>query len=220
MNINIQKFEKKIKIKVKNKLIFTEALTHKSANKVNNNEKLEFLGDRVIGLVLSKKLIDLYPNDDEGILDKKLSFLVNKKTCASIAWKIGLQNFIILGNSKKNIIATDEKILCDACEAIVGAVYIDSGFNYVQKFILEIWKNVIGKTGVAISDSKTKLQEHSLKIYKKLPIYKVLSTRGSKHKPIYSISVSITGSKIHVGYGSSKQQAEQDAAKSLLKMLS
>ena len=220
MNINIQKFENKIKIKVKNKLIFTEALTHKSANKVNNNEKLEFLGDRVIGLVLSKKLIDLYPNDDEGILDKKLSFLVNKKTCASIAWKIGLQNFIILGNSKKNIIATDEKILCDACEAIVGAVYIDSGFNYVQKFILEIWKNVIGKTGVAISDSKTKLQEHSLKIYKKLPIYKVLSTRGSKHKPIYSISVSITGSKIHVGCGSSKQQAEQDAAKSLLKILS
>ena len=220
MNIKIKKFENKIKIKVKNKLIFTEALTHKSASKVSNNEKLEFLGDRVIGLVLSKKLIDLYPNDDEGILDKKLSFLVNKKTCASIAWKIGLQNFIILGNSKKNIIATDEKILCDACEAIVGAVYIDSGFNYVQKFILESWKNVISKTGVAISDSKTKLQEHSLKIYKKLPIYKVLSTRGSKHKPIYSISVAITGSKIHVGHGSSKQQAEQDAAKSLLKILS
>ena len=220
MNINIQKFENKIKVKVKNKLIFTEALTHKSANKVTNNEKLEFLGDRVIGLVLSKKLIDLYPNDDEGILDKKLSYLVNKKTCASIAWKIGLQNFIILGNSKKNIIATDEKILCDACEALVGAVYIDSGFNYVQKFILEIWHDVIGKTGVAISDSKTKLQEHSLKIYKKLPIYKVLSARGSKHKPIYSISVSITESKIHVGLGSSKQQAEQNAAKSLLKILS
>jgi len=220
MNINIQKFENKIKVKVKNKLIFTEALTHKSANKVTNNEKLEFLGDRVIGLVLSKKLIDLYPNDDEGILDKKLSYLVNKKTCASIAWKIGLQNFIILGNSKKNIIATDEKILCDACEALVGAVYIDSGFNYVQKFILEIWHDVIGKTDVAISDSKTKLQEHSLKIYKKLPIYKVLSARGSKHKPIYSISVSITGSKIHVGLGSSKQEAEQNAAKSLLKILS
>jgi len=219
MSINISKFESKIKIKIKNKFLFLEALTHKSANKLINNEKLEFLGDRVIGLVLSKKLFDLYPDDDEGILDKKLSYLVNRKTCSSIAWNIGLQDFIIIGNSKKNIFLSDEKILSDASEALIGAIYIDSGFNYVEKFVLENWREVIKNTSKAISDSKTKLQEHSLKVYKKLPIYKILNIKGSKHKPIYKISVSIVGSKNHIGTGGSKQQAQQNAAKSLLKLL-
>ena len=217
MSINIIKFQNKINIKIKNKNLFLEALTHKSANKLTNNEKLEFLGDRVIGLVLSKKLYDLYPADEEGVLDKKLSYLVNRKTCASIAWKIGLQNFIILGNSQKNIKSTDEKILCDAIEALIGAIYIDSGFSNVEKYVLLFWKDAIKNTIVAIPDPKTKLQEYSLKNYKKLPIYKILSIRGSKHKPIYKISVSISGSKVYVGTGGSKQQAEQNAAKNLLK---
>jgi ribonuclease III len=219
MSINITKFQNKINIKIKNKNLFLEALTHKSANKLTNNEKLEFLGDRVIGLVLSKKLYDLYPTDEEGVLDKKLSYLVNRKTCATIAWNIGLQNFVILGDSQKNIISTDEKILCDAIEALIGAIYIDSGFNNVEKYILLFWKDVIKNTTVAIPDPKSKLQEYSLKNYKKLPIYKILNIRGSKHKPIYKISVSISGSKVYVGTGGSKQQAEQNAAKNLLKFI-
>mgnify|MGYP001157165706 CR=1 FL=1 len=217
MNINIAKFQNKINIKIKNKNLFLEALTHKSANKLTNNEKLEFLGDRVIGLVLSKKLYDLYPADEEGVLDKKLSYLVNRKTCASIAWKIGLQNFIILGDSQKNINSNDEKILCDAIEALIGAIYIDGGFNNAEKYILHFWKDVIKNTIVAIPDPKSKLQEYSLKSYKKLPIYKILNIKGSKHKPIYKISVSISGSKVYVGTGGSKQLAEQNAAKNLLK---
>ena len=220
MSVNIAKFQNKINIKIKNKNLFLEALTHKSANKLTNNEKLEFLGDRVIGLVLSKKLYDLYPADEEGVLDKKLSYLVNRKTCASIAWKIGLQNFVILGDSQKNINSTDEKILCDAIEALIGAIYIDSGFNNVEKYILLFWNDVIKNTTVAIPDPKSKLQEYSLKNYKKLPIYKILNIRGSKHKPIYKISVSISGSKVYVGTGGSKQQAEQNAAKNLLKSFS
>lgn len=217
MTINISKFEKKLKIKVKNKPLIINALTHKSSNYMNNNEKLEFLGDRVIGLILSKKLFDLYPNESEGDLDKRFAKLVNRKTCAFIGMSIGIGEFIILGDQNKKITKKDEKILCDACEAIIGAIYIDKGYNYVKDFVLRLWKNELSKSGVTILDAKTKLQEHSLKLYKKLPSYKFLTSKGPKHNPIFKISVSIFGSKNFIGTGNSKKEAEQNAASNLLK---
>ena len=219
MNLNISKFQKILKIKIKNKTLLIEALTHKSANQEINNEKLEFLGDRVIALILSKKLLDLYPKEPEGIIDKKFAKLVNKKTCASIAWSIGLKNFIQMGNLKKMIVRKDEKILSDACEAIIGAVYVDRGYDYVKEFILRLWKHDINKSDITILDPKTKLQEYSLKVYKKLPIYRLLSSSGPKHNPFFKISVVITGSKQFVGRGNSKKEAEQDSANNLLKTM-
>jgi len=219
MSFTIKEFEKKIEFVAKNKLLLTQALTHKSTNKEKNNENLEFLGDRVIGLILSKKLIDLYPNETEGSLDKRFAKLVNRKTCSLIAWSIGLQNFILMGNSKKKIKISDSKILSDACEALIGAIYLDQGFNFVEKYVLNLWKDEIKKSNITILDAKTKLQEYSLKLYKKLPIYKLLNFKGPKHSPIFKIGVSIEGSKQTIGYGSSKQKAQQDAAKSLLKLI-
>ena len=136
MKININKFQKDLKIKFKNKSLLIKALTHKSANQKNNNEKLEFLGDRVIGLVLSKKLFDLYPNVNEGVLDKRFANLVNRKICCEIGWSMGIHKYIITGNSKKKINKKDEKIISDCCEALIAAIYIDQGFNYVKDFIL------------------------------------------------------------------------------------
>ena len=217
MTLNIHKFEKDLKIRFKNKSLIIEALTHKSANQKINNEKLEFLGDRVLGLVLSKKLFDLYPKLTEGILDKKFASLVKRKTCCDIAWSIGIQNFIILGNKKKKIIKADEKILSDCCEAIIGAIYIDRGFDIVRNYILRIWKEKIEASNVTILDPKTKLQEHSLKAYKKLPLYRLVSSSGPRHNPIYKIAVSIIGSKHFIGVGNSKQQAELDGAAKLLR---
>ena len=213
--VNILKFEKDLKIKFHNKSLLLAALTHKSANQKYNNEKLEFLGDRVIGLVLSKKLFDLYPKETEGVLDKRFASLVNRKTCSNIAWSIGIQNYIITGNSKK-INKTDEKMLSDCCEAFIGAIFIDRGFEIVKNYILKIWKKNVDKSYITILDPKTKLQEFSLKKYKKLPLYHFISSVGPKHKPIYKISVSITGSKSFVGIGHSKQQAELDGAAKLL----
>ena len=213
---NTHKFEKRLKIKFKNKSLMVTALTHKSANQKANNEKLEFLGDRVIGLVLSKKLFDLYPNETEGVLDKKFANLVKQKTCCDIAWLIGIQDHIIIGNKKK-INKTDEKILCDSCEALIGAIYIDRGFDFVKNYILKIWKEYIDKSDITILDSKTKLQEYSLKSYKKLPHYHLISAIGPRHNPTYRISVSIVGSKQYTGVGNSKQEAEQDGASKLLK---
>ena len=215
--LNIYKFEKNIRVKFKNKSLLVSALTHKSSNQKKNNEKLEFLGDRVLGLVLSKKLFDLYPNETEGILDKKFASLVNRKTCCDIAWSIGIQNYIVIGNDKKKINKTDEKILSDCCEAIIGAIYIDRGFDFVKKYILKIWKKNIDKSEITILDPKTKLQEYSLKIYKRLPVYRFLNAKGPKHNPCFKISVTIDKSKQFVGFGSSKKQAEQDAAMNLLK---
>jgi ribonuclease III len=216
---NLSKFQKDINIKFKKKDLLLEALTHKSANEKYNNEKLEFVGDRVIGLVLSKKLFDLYPNEKEGILDKRFASLVNRKICCEVGYSIGIQDFIIVGNKKKKITKKDEKIISDCCEALIAAIYIDQGFAVVKEFILKIWKNKLSKSNVTILDSKTKLQEYSLKLYKKLPHYSYISSSGPKHNPIYKISVSIVGTKKFIGVGGSKQQAEQDGAKQLLKSI-
>ena len=204
---------------MKNKSLLNHALTHKSANQEINNEKLEFLGDRVIGLVLSNKLFDIYPKENEGVLDKRFAKLVNKKTCASIGWCIGVKDFIIMGDTKKKISKKDEKILSDACEAIIGAVFVDRGYNYVKDFVLRLWKKDINKSHITILDSKTRLQEYSLKMYKKLPIYRLLSSKGPKHNPIFKVSVIIEGSKQFIGLGNSKKQAQQDGAYNLLKSI-
>ena len=215
--MNINKIEKKLKIKIKNKSLLVNALTHKSANQTYNNEKLEFLGDRVIGLILSKKLYDLYPNENEGILDKRFAKLVNRKTCASIAWINGVKDYIIIADKKKSINKKDEKILSDTCEAMIGAIYMDRGFIYVKEFVLRLWDKELNKSNVTILDSKTKLQEYSLKNFKHLPTYRLLSSKGPKHNPTFKISVHIGKSNKFIGSGNSKKQAEQDAAGKFLK---
>ena len=216
MKEKINKFEKRIQIKMKDKSLLNKALTHKSANQVNNNEKLEFLGDRVLGLVISNKLIDLYPNENEGILDKRFAKLVNRSTCSMIGWSIQMQEYIILGDTKKKVPQKDEKILSDTCEALIGAIYLEKCFKITEKIVLKMWKKEISKSNVTIVDPKTMLQEHSLKLYKKLPIYKSEHSIGTPHNPIFKVSVKIIGSKKFVGEGSSKKAAQQNAAKSLL----
>ena len=211
------KFQKKINIKFINTSLLIKALTHKSASKKNNNEKLEFLGDRVIGLVLAEKLFKLYPLESEGDLDKRFAKLVNRKTCYSVGWDIGIQHHVIIGDKKKKISTEDEKIISDCCEALIGAIYIDRGYKYVENFILRLWKKEIQKSNITVLDPKTKLQEFSLKRYKKLPVYKFISTSGPKHNPIFKISVSIPKSKEFIGSGNSKQEAEQQGALYLLK---
>ena len=101
MNLDINNFEKKIKIKFKKRSLLIQAMTHKSVDQDLNNEKFEFLGDRVLALALSKKLFDLYPKEKEGILDKRFARLVNRKTCSLVSWALGLQSFIILADKKK-----------------------------------------------------------------------------------------------------------------------
>ena len=219
MKNNIKKLENILQVNFNNKKLLIQSLTHKSFNEKYNNEKLEFLGDRVIGLVISKKLLNLYPEENEGTIDKKFSNLVNKKTCMEIAVQLNLKKFIKTGNSFKNIKSSDEKILSDCCEALIGAIYLDQGLTISEKFILTNWKNFIKNSKITEIDPKTKLQEYSLKKFKKLPIYKMFKQIGPNHNPFFKVEVQISNSKKYLGYGKSKKLAQRSAASKLIKNL-
>ena len=212
MKINLSNLEKKLDIKFKCSNLLVRALTHKSFNSEDNNEKIEFLGDRVLGLVIAKKLLEIYPNEKEGILDKKFASLVNKKTCLEIAKEIELEKYILTFNPKNKKIKIEDKVVSDSCEALIGAIYLDKGFSICEKIILELWKNKISESVVTPIDAKTKLQELSLKKFKKLPIYKLISNTGPRHKPIFKIAVKLQNTKFFTAEGNSKKNAEQNAA--------
>jgi ribonuclease III len=219
MKINYQLLEEKLNIKFKNKNLIAKSLTHKSFDKNKNNEKIEFLGDRVLGLVIAKKLLEIYPEDKEGILDKKFASLVNKKTCLEVAKNINLEKFILIFNPHNKKIKIEDKIISDSCEALLGAVYLEKGFNVVEKVILYLWKNHIEKSIVTQIDAKTKLQELALKNFKKLPIYKLISNLGPRHKPLFKIGVKLPNTKYFIASGKSKKDAEQNAAIECLKSI-
>jgi ribonuclease III len=215
----IKDLQKIIKYFFKNNSLLKKSLTHKSFDNENNNEKLEFLGDRVLGLVISQKLLEKFPNEKEGIIDKKFSNLVNKKTCLLIAKKLNLKKFLILGASHKNLERSEEKIISDCVEAIVGAIYIDGGLKASQKFILNFWEVYLDKSIITLVDSKTQLQEYSLKKFKELPKYTFHKKIGPQHKPLFKTEVQIPNSKKIFGTGTSKKNAQQNAAAKLLKTL-
>ncbi len=212
MKIDYSNLEKKINFRFKDKKLLIKSLTHKSFNKIINNEKIEFLGDRVLGLIIAKKLLEIYPNEKEGILDKKFASLVNRNTCLQVAKYINLEKYILTSNLKNKKIKIEDKVIADCCEALIGAIYLDKGFVAAENFILFFWRKNIEKSIITQIDAKTKLQEFSLKKFKTLPTYKIISNTGPRHKPIFKVGVKLPNSKYYIGEGSSKKDAEQKAA--------
>ena len=212
MKITTTNLEKKLKLKFIDQKILIKSLTHKSYDSKKNNEKIEFLGDRVLGLIIAKKLLEIYPKEKEGILDKKFASLVNKKKCLEIAKKIELENYILVFNPKNKKIVIEDKIVADCLEALIGAIYLDKGLNFTEKFVLNLWSKHIRASVVTQIDAKTKLQEYSLKIFKILPIYKLISNTGPRHKPLFKVAVKLKDTKFFTAEGVSKKDAEQNAA--------
>ena len=210
------KLEQKINVKFKDQELLKKSLIHKSFNNEINNEKLEFLGDRVLGLVLAKTLLKIYPEEKEGVIDKKFANLVNKKTCLLIAKKIELKKYITTGNSYKGMSRSDDKIVGDGLEALLGAIYLDQGIVVAERFILNFWDDFLDKSSITKIDSKTQLQEYSLKKYKILPVYKINKQSGPQHSPIFKVEVQIKTSKKYFASGTSKKDAQQNAAQKLL----
>ncbi len=219
MKKNITKIEQYLGFKLNKNELYTKALTHKSYDKNNNYEKLEFLGDRVLGLVISKKLLEIFPDEKEGILDKKLASLVNKNKCYEIGKQLKLDKLVKIGNLRLKKQIVEKKFVSDSCEAILGAIYLDRGFDFVEKFILKNWETHINDKNITIIDAKTKLQEYSLKKFKVLPIYKFISNTGPKHKPNFKVAVKIKDTSFVEAEGSSKKLAQQAAATKLLGIL-
>ena len=214
-----KELEKILNYNFKNPDLLKQSLVHKSFDNLNNNEKLEFLGDRVLGLIISKKLIEIYPEEREGIIDKKFANLVNKKTCSNIANKLDIKKFMFLGPSHKSLQRSADKIMGDCLEAIIGAIYLDGGIKSAETFVLNFWKQYLENSILPLIDAKTQLQEYSLKKFKELPKYTFYKKTGPQHKPMFKTDVQIPNSKKVIGTGTSKKNAQQNAANKLLHSL-
>ena len=212
MKMSTANLERELKLKFNDQKILIKSLTHKSYDSKDNNEKIEFLVDRVLGLIIAKKLLEIYPEEREGILDKKFASLVNKRKCLEVAKKIELEKYILIFNPKNKKIIIEDKVVADCLEALIGAIYLDKGLNFTEKFILKLWSEHITASVVTQIDSKTKLQEYSLKIFKILPIYKLISNTGPRHKPLFKVAVKLKDTKFFTAEGASKKDAEQNAA--------
>ena len=176
--MKIEFLEKKISYIFENKNIIKRALTHKSTGLSEHNEQYEFLGDRVLGLIISEILILKYIDLSEGNLDKIFSTLVNKDKCAEVATHIGLGEYLILGKTE---IASEGKyksgILADSCEALIASIYLDGGYSAAQDFINNNWLKSINSIDINFKDPKSALQEWSLKKYKNCLLYTSPSPR-------------------------------------------
>ena len=219
----LNKLEKQINYKFKNIALLEEAITHSSFQKNNfkikkkNYERLEFLGDRVLGLVLSEYLFKFFPDAKEGVLDNYFQKFANQDNLFNYAKKINLSKF--LKTQKGDNLENNKSILSDVIEAIIGAIYIDSGLRNCKNFIID---NIVGKYLIyskPLKHPKSILQEYSLNTYQTLPKYSILNKYGNEHKPIYEVSVSINNDNVVSAKGTNLKNAEEAAASKLLSIL-
>ncbi len=216
--------EKQIKYTFKNKSLLKRALTHRSSvkDKKLSNERLEFLGDAVLELVVTEFLINNYPTIDEGKLSKIRAASVNTQTLSNIARKLGLSKYIIVGKSeKKEGIVNNDSILEDTFEAIVGAIYLDRGLEKARRFIefhLVDTIKAIAEKGI-IFDYKTHLQELTQKMFGCLPTYEIVKEEGQEHNKTFYCDVFVDNVKYGSGTGKSKKEAEKNAAREAVEKL-
>ena len=197
------------------------ALTHASASADVSNERLEFFGDRVLGLVIAEKLFELYPNDSEGALALKLNALVRQETCALAAEAAGLSDHLILANSEEGSGGRKKAvILAGACEAVIAALYFDGGMDIARAFILRYWADALATLNDDMRDPKTVLQEWAQsRKGSGGPAYRLVKREGPDHAPRFEIEVRVKGEEPALGEGGSKREAEQAAAKALLERM-
>lgn len=207
---------KKLNYEFKNKELLELALTQSGVNSVNNNERLEFIGDRVLGLAVAGLLYEMYPNESEGELARRHAMLVSTETLGDIARQMGLDKKIRHGHMTAGRIV---HVMADAMEAVFGAIYLDGGFECAKNVIVEIWRDLAAADVVAPKDPKTALQEFVQQADNgNLPVYEFLDTTGASHNPVFNVRVCAMGQSAH-GQGASKKAATIDAAENLLKIL-
>lgn len=206
--------------------VFIEALTHPSATRrgkhaPRNNQRLEFLGDRVLGLVVAHLLIARFPHEEEGPLSRRHAHLVRRETLAEIAGEFGLGDMLTFAKSEEaGNGRINPSILADALEALIGALYLDGGLVPAERFVRARWEPHIRAMGPPPRDAKTALQEWAQARGLGLPVYTLLETSGPAHAPEFEIEVTLADFPPMTASASSKRQAEQTAAKALLDAVS
>ena len=204
----------------KNVALFELALTHSSVGGGSSYERLEFLGDRVLGLVIATALYQRFPNEPEGNLSKRYNALVDRETCAENGREIGVPGFIRLGKqAREDGASQSENVVGDVVEALIGALYLDGGMQAAERFIMSLWEADLVIQRRAPQHPKSALQELAAAKGVKAPVYEVVSRTGAHHAPKFSIRVSVARLGEATAEGTSKQEAETAAAAALLKQL-
>ncbi|HEY8592980.1 MAG TPA: ribonuclease III [Sphingomicrobium sp.] len=201
--------------------LFETALTHKSVGSGEDYERLEFLGDRVLGHVIARALYDRHPNEPEGYLSRRYNVLVARETCAEIGRELGLPAVIHLGKqAREDGASQSDNVIGDVVEALIGALLIDGGFEAAQAFVSRIWEPHLAEQRKAPKHPKSALQELAAARDCKPPVYEVVGRTGAHHAPRFTIRVSVPGLGEASAEGTSKQEAETEAATALLDQLS
>ncbi len=201
--------------------LLDEALTHPSLSGTYNYQRLEFLGDRVLGLAVSTWLLEAYPSEAEGKLNRRFTALVRKETLADMARQLGIVKAIKLTPGAEAEGTRDkEAVQADVCEAVIGAMYLDGGFDVAEEFIRKHWVPLMTEEQEAVKDSKTLLQEWCQARGGALPKYEVIDRSGPDHEPVFTIEATVDGQGKASAQGTAKRIAEQAAADALFTMLS
>lgn len=212
----MEELQQILQYKFRNLKLLQQALTHSSVtgNEHRNYERLEFLGDRVLGMTMAHLLYKMFPNDREGALAQRHVKLVRAETVAEVVKRLKIDEYII---AKDKETTQSINVLCDVGEAIIGAIYIDSNIEQAIAFVERNWRGLIDMADTGSEkDYKTQLQEkfHALKM--PVPVYEVVAKEGSEHEPIFTIKVVFNDELFALGHGKNKKTAEQQAAQNLL----
>lgn len=218
MSIGESQLQQTIGYRFKEISLLREALTHASfVGKKHNNERLEFLGDRVLGLVMAKALFTRFPKSSEGTLAARFSYLVSREVLAQVAENIKIPLILNRSRNDRTLSALKKKsAIADACEALIAALFLDGGLEIAEAFILKQWSDLLEVSESLERDAKSLLQEWAQGLGKLAPAYVTLEQTGPHHDPLFKIGVQIEGLDMLVGEGSSKREAEQKAAKKML----
>jgi ribonuclease III len=199
--------------------LFERALTHSSRGE-DHYERLEFLGDRVLGLTIATWLYELFPDEPEGKLSRRLNALVSGETCAEVARELGIGGRVMLGKQARDDGAADsDNVLGDITEALIGALYLEAGLDQAAAFIRRAWSDRVDRHDSAPKHPKSRLQEWAAANERKPPVYQLTSRTGPHHAPKFVVQVSINGIGEASAEGLSKQEAETAAAEALLEKL-
>ena len=218
---SLDELERRLGIRFRERARFERALTHSSLRPSGGNdrsyERLEFLGDRVLGLVIAEKLFEMFPSADEGELSLRLNSLVSAETCAEIADELGLYEFVRHGGDLKTLKGERTRsIRADLVESLIAAIYLGEGLETARGFIIAHWAGRLEDAGSARRDPKTALQEWAHTRGPETPHYAIVDRSGPDHDPVFTVRVTVPGIEPADGQGRSKRIAEQEAATAVL----
>jgi ribonuclease-3 len=198
--------------------LLMQALTHGSTQKHKGTyQRLEFLGDRVLGLIIAEHLFRAYPKHGEGELTARQSALVRGEACAAAGDTVGLSDLVITGTGERaKGMNLNRGVLGDVMEALVAAIYLDGGLEQARAFVLRAWQELLEHPSVAVKDPKTFLQEWALARALPIPAYRIVSREGPEHEPVFVVSVEVKGKTAADGTARSKRAAEMAAAEAFL----